>query len=313
MSVEVGDGPQDSRTAPPRVSVCVLNHNYAQFLGQAIESCLAQEPGDYHLEEIVVLDDGSTDESLDVCARYGDRVRVVPLEHGGFAATLTESVRRCRGDWLALLDADDWFAPGKLRTVAPRLRPGVRFVQHWEHVVDGEGQPLVPGAHPGGNTSTLLVERAAVTQLLPVTNEKYFHVLDDLGHGIRLTEPLTAYRVHGANMTDRERPGVHQTYMAGVCEGIADRLTELRRRPPAWAGPTALRRLAWHYRAEARAHTVEAALQEGRRGAAWLPLLGELVLTVLAGRSYASRGPSIRSVLTGRPCVRLEPTSRKAS
>ncbi|MFH8802189.1 glycosyltransferase family 2 protein [Streptomyces sp. NPDC017936] len=296
-------------TAPPRISLCVLNHNYAHYLGRAVESCLAQEPGAYHLQEIVVLDDGSTDGSLDVCARYGDRVRVVALPHGGFGATLSEAVRRCTGDWVAFLDADDWFAPDKLRVAAAGLRPGVRFLQHWEYVVDGAGEALVPEPHPGGNTSTLLVHRASALSLLPVTNEKFFHVLDDLGLGARLPEPLTHYRVHASNMTDRATPGSHQDYMAGVCRALSARLTELAAAPPDWASAHALRRLALHYRAEAHAHTVEAALQRGRRPAAWRPLLAELLLTARAGRGWRSRLPSVRSVLTGRPCVRLAPAA----
>lgn len=297
--------------ALPGISVCILSHNYARFLGQAIDSCLAQEPGAYRLEEIVILDDGSTDETLTLCARYGDRVRVIARPHRGFAATLTESIERCRGRWVALLDADDWFAPARLRIAASHLRPGTLLVQHWEHVVDGDGLPLLPGPHPGGNTSTILISREAALKLVPVTNEKFFHVLDDLGRGVRLTDPLTFYRVHGGSMTDRVRPGVHQEYMAGVARDIAIRLTELRTAPPSWASRLGLRRLAWHYRAETRAHEVEAFLQKGQSIRAWRPLLRELGLTLLAGRSYHRRGPSIRSVLTRRPCIRLAPAHQE--
>ncbi|MBK6033657.1 hypothetical protein, partial [Streptomyces sp. MBT59] len=118
-------------------------------------------------------------------------------------------------------------------------------------VVDGDGSPLVPDPHPGGNTSTIIVDRAAALKLLPVTNEKFFHVLDDLGLGARMTHPLTFYRVHGDNMTDRATPGAHQEYMADVCGEIAVRLADLRITPPPWASRSALRRLTWHYRAEA--------------------------------------------------------------
>ncbi|MFI1648630.1 glycosyltransferase family 2 protein [Streptomyces avidinii] len=305
MFIEPTTGHEDATGRHPSISVCILSHNYAHFLTKAIESCLAQEPGDYHLAEIVVLDDGSTDHTLEVCAEFGDRIRVVPLPHGGFGATLTESVRRCVGEWVAFLDADDWFAPAKLRTVAARLSAGTLFVQHWEYVVDGEGELLVPDPHPGGNTSTILVRRTAALRLLPVTNEKYFHVFDDLGLGDRSSDPLTYYRVHGSNMTDRATPGTHQLYMAEVCRGISARMEELRRTPPAWAVSTALRRLSWHYQAEAQAHAVEAALQVGSWRSAWGPLVRELWLTALAGRGFRTRLPSIRSVLTGRPCVRL--------
>ncbi|MEU8507149.1 glycosyltransferase [Streptomyces brevispora] len=311
MDVDIALNAKGVGNTLPNISVCILSHNYAHFLGQAVESCLAQEPGDYRLEEIVVLDDGSTDRTLKVCAEFDSRIRVIPQPHRGFAATLTESVRHCRGDWVAFLDADDWFAPAKLRTASGYLRTGAMLVQHWEHVVDGDGSPLMPGPHPGGNTSTIIVDRAAALKLLPVTNEKFFHVLDDLGLGARMTHPLTFYRVHGDNMTDRATPGVHQEYMADVCGEIAARLAGLRATPPLWASQRALRRLTWHYRAEARAHEVEAALQRGRRRSAWGPLLRELASTVLAGRSYRDRGPSIHSVLTGRPCVRLAPSPQE--
>jgi glycosyltransferase involved in cell wall biosynthesis len=304
--------PANAVDAPPRISVFILSHNYARFLSQAIESCLAQEPGAYRLEEIVVLDDGSTDETMTICARYRNHIRVVAQPHRGFAATLTESVRRCRGEWIAPLDADDWFAPAKFRTIAASLRPGTLLVQHWEHVVDGDGLSLLSKPHTGGNTSTIVVNREAALKLAPVTNEKFFHVLDDLGKGVSLSDPLTFYRVHGENMTDRVHPGVYQEYMAGVALDIAVRLTELRATPPWWASRHALRRLAWHYRAESRAHEVEAALQLGHWPRAWGLLLRELGLTMLAGRSYRTRGPSIRSVLTGRPCVRFASAPREA-
>ena len=88
----------------PSISVCILSYNYGRFLGQAIDSALNQMPGDYRRAEVVVVDDGSTDNSLDVCAQYGERIRVVTCEHRGFADTLTEAIKQAEGDWVALLD-----------------------------------------------------------------------------------------------------------------------------------------------------------------------------------------------------------------
>jgi glycosyltransferase involved in cell wall biosynthesis len=104
----------------PSISICILNYNYGRYLGRAIGSVLQQLPGNYRIEEVLVIDDGSTDDSMDVCSRYGDRITIIRRPHQGFGAVLTASVHRARGDWVAPLDADDWFTPDKLAMVAAR-------------------------------------------------------------------------------------------------------------------------------------------------------------------------------------------------
>jgi glycosyltransferase involved in cell wall biosynthesis len=235
-----------SPAGTPRVSICILSYNYARFIGQAITSCVEQRPGDHVLEEVVVVDDSSTDSTRDVCRRFGD-VRLVELPHRGYAANLSSGVEHCRGDWVALLDADDWFVTHKLREVAPHLDHPVLLLRHMEHVVDVDGSPMRPEPHPGGNTSTLVVNRAAALELLPVTNELFFHVFADLGRCVDLDVPLTHYRVHDGSMTDRRDPARYQSYMAGVCAAVTGRLVQMSRNPPAWAEADELRRLAERY------------------------------------------------------------------
>lgn len=233
---------------PASVSVVVLNHNYGRYIGEALVSAIGQEPGDYRLAEIVVIDDGSTDQSHTVYGRF-PTVRVVRKGHEGFAATLTRAVRESSGDWIAPLDADDAFTSDKLRTLAPHLAdPALLLIQHGEYVVDAVGRPFGEGTHPGGSTSTLVVRTDAAADLLPVTNELFFHVLADLGHGIRLPEPLTRYRVHEASMTDRRTPGVFSDYMAGVCDDLAVRLDQLSTSPPTWADAARLADLGIEHR-----------------------------------------------------------------
>lgn len=195
----------------PSVSIVVLNHNYERYVGEALASVVGQEPGDYCLAEIVVIDDGSTDRSHDVYARFPG-VRVVRKAREGFGATLTRAVAEASGNWLAPLDADDTFAPDKLRTLAPHLADPARLlIQHASYFVDAAGRPLAEGTDPGGSTSTLVVRTDAARDLLPVTNELFFHVLADLGHGICLPEPLSRYRVHEESMTDRRTPASSPT------------------------------------------------------------------------------------------------------
>lgn len=107
---------------PPFFSIIICNYNYGRFVGDAIDSCIAQRyPTD--LFEVIVVDDGSTDESRQILAGYAGRpnVIVVMQENGGQAAAFAAGVRRARGDYVCLLDADDLFAPDKLAAVGQRI------------------------------------------------------------------------------------------------------------------------------------------------------------------------------------------------
>src|SRR5262249_32487274 len=135
-----------------------------------------------------------------------------------------------------------------------------------EYVVDADGQPYIEDTHPGGATSTLVVRTGAARDLLPVTNELFFHVLADLGHGTRLAEPLTRYRVHEASMTDRRTPGAFSHYMAGVCADLAAQLDQMPARPPTWADTAPLTDLAVLYRHRANKFRDDAQRQRAPAG-----------------------------------------------
>lgn len=94
------------------ISVIIPARNYGRFLGEAIGSVLEQdEPAD----EIVVIDDGSTDNTREVVRACGDRVRHVWQEAAGIAAARNRGLEETTGEWVAFLDADDIWTPGKLR------------------------------------------------------------------------------------------------------------------------------------------------------------------------------------------------------
>lgn len=299
--------------ALPSISVCILNYNYGRYLARAINSALGQRPGDYLLREVLVIDDGSTDESLEVCERYGSRITVLRRTHEGFGAVLSAAVRAARGQWIAPLDADDSFTTDKLAAIAPTLTEDRFLVQHWEHVVDANERPLLTKPHPGGNTSTLLVRREPALDLLPVSNEAFFHVFDYLGYGAKVTDPLTYYRVHDANMTDRANPGVFQDYLQGVNLEIATRLRELGSAAPPWADGRTLKRLSWHFTALAWGNARESAVQRGRRGVALAALSSEIRAALMARRAAHTHWLGAKSaarmrptVVVGRPPLRVE-------
>jgi len=112
--------------ASDSISVVVPTHNRAHLIERALDCALGQmQPGD----EIVVIDDGSTDDTEAVVGKYGDRVRYVRTENGGAGAARNRGVAEARCALVALLDSDDEWMDGKLdlvRTVF-RTRPDVLF------------------------------------------------------------------------------------------------------------------------------------------------------------------------------------------
>jgi glycosyltransferase involved in cell wall biosynthesis len=95
----------------PSVSVMIGFYNGARYLAEAIDSVLAQT---HPVHELIVVDDGSTDESGAIAAGYGPPVRCVRQERGGMAASRNRAIKEATGDYFAFLDADDRFPPEKL-------------------------------------------------------------------------------------------------------------------------------------------------------------------------------------------------------
>ncbi|MYU02120.1 MULTISPECIES: glycosyltransferase family 2 protein [unclassified Streptomyces] len=292
-------------SGPPRISCVILCHNYGRYLDRAITSCLEQEPGNFSLHEVIVIDDGSSDETEEVCLRHKDNVKVIRRSQQGFGQTLTDAFLVSTGDWVAPLDADDWFHPSKLRTCAEVMTGEPLFIEHWENVVDSNGNAMLSEPHPGGNTSTLVVHRDAAQSLLPASNEIFFHALREAGRGIALRDPLTFYRVHPRSMTDRSTPGVSQDYRADVCTAISNHLRAMRENPPGWATARQLQKISWHFRTLAFGHRVESAMQRERRLSAMLLIPGMLMGTLRARDPIAPWFRSLSSTIAGRPLVRL--------
>lgn len=94
-----------------RVSVVIPAFNCAPYIGQAVESVLAQTHPDV---EVVVVDDGSTDETRTVLAHFGSRIQVIDQPNQGVSAARNAGMHAAAGDYLAFLDADDWWYPEKL-------------------------------------------------------------------------------------------------------------------------------------------------------------------------------------------------------
>jgi glycosyltransferase involved in cell wall biosynthesis len=103
-------------TSPPLVSVIIPCYNQGTVLAEAIDSALAQT---YQHREIIVVDDGSTDQTADVAASYGARIRVVRQANRGLAAARNAGIANAHGTLIGLLDADDRWLPNKLEVEVP--------------------------------------------------------------------------------------------------------------------------------------------------------------------------------------------------
>lgn len=99
----------------PTISVIIPIWNRANSVGRAIESALSQELPDGYALEAIVVDDGSSDRPEEKLARFGDRIRLVRHPRNlGAAAARNTGCEAARGEYIALLDSDDWWLPGKL-------------------------------------------------------------------------------------------------------------------------------------------------------------------------------------------------------
>jgi glycosyltransferase involved in cell wall biosynthesis len=140
----------------PLVSVVIPNYNYARFLPQAIDSALSQT---YSNVEVIVVDDGSSDGSLDVVHSYEGRVRCFGQRNKGVAEARNLGIRESRGDLVAFLDADDVWVPNKLAEQVPLFEdPGVGMVYCGVQYIDEDGNSL--GISTGGLSGKILRELA---------------------------------------------------------------------------------------------------------------------------------------------------------
>jgi GT2 family glycosyltransferase len=123
------------------VSVVIPTYNRAHWLRQAIRSALQQS---HRPLEILVVDDGSTDDTAALCAEMGPPVRHVAQAHAGAAVARNRGLQEARGEYVAFLDSDDLWEPSKLEIhlAVHRALPHVGWSMSDCRVIDVEGRPL---------------------------------------------------------------------------------------------------------------------------------------------------------------------------
>jgi glycosyltransferase involved in cell wall biosynthesis len=203
-----------------KLSILINNYNYAPYLGACIDSALAQDHADL---EVVVVDDGSTDDSRAVIAGYGDRIVPVLKENGGQASSFNAGFAAASGEVLLLLDSDDAFLPGKASIVARQFAdPAIGWC--FDHVTTQEGAAIATDLqvrhadyrdamrrgsfpHVPVPTSGLSFRRETLGGILPMPTARDVVLSDNylkfaaafLAPGVVVETPLTFQRIHGTN------------------------------------------------------------------------------------------------------------------
>jgi glycosyltransferase involved in cell wall biosynthesis len=208
----------------PVVTVLVIAYNYGRFIAEAIDSVLAQEfPPDE--VEIIVVDDGSTDDTAERVRKYGPRVRYFCKPNGGQASALNFGIAKATGEIVTFLDADDFFLPGKLARVVGAFREHSEagMVYHqieewheesgkrcgWEFVAvsgDLREEPDKFTTYLTPPNLAISFRRSALSPLLPIPEQ--IRMLADcyiaalipfVAPVVAIPEVLAIYRIHGNN------------------------------------------------------------------------------------------------------------------
>ena len=210
----------------PLVSILINNYNYGRFLGEAIDSALNQT---YSNKEVVVVDDGSTDNSREIIASYQDRIIPVLKENGGQASAFNAGFEACKGDIICFLDSDDIFLPEKVIEVVEvfRQHQDIGWCFNRVSLVDSNtGQllrlsseslsgkcdfrsrmkmgrhPLIPRPPTSGTsfTPSLLQQILPISETITITSDKYLKLMAiALSKGFFLNKQLSVQKIHGDN------------------------------------------------------------------------------------------------------------------
>jgi hypothetical protein len=207
-----------------RFSIIIPNYNYGRFIGQAIESALAVDWPDL---EVIVVDDGSTDDSREVIASFGTRIIAIFQPNGTQRVACNTGFARSTGDAVIFLDSDDLLMPSVARETAAVWSERVSKVQFQMMVVDGEGSPtgrVFPAYHPMPTPALIrawitdtsayptppgsgnVYSRKFLEKIFPLdelcgsaADSACLSVAPFLGDVITISKPLVQYRAHGQN------------------------------------------------------------------------------------------------------------------
>jgi glycosyltransferase involved in cell wall biosynthesis len=209
----------------PRVTVLIDTYNYGQFIEQAVESVLSQD-FPLHTVQILVVDDGSTDDTRSRLERFATKIQYLYKTNGGQATALNHGLAHAEGAIVALLDADDYWLPSKLRRVVQEFdeHPEIGMIYHRLlelNTETGDAKKSLFVAHCGYlpekpaeftryfpyPTSCVAFRRSILQQVLPIPEKLRVQADGYLGATMVFAAPILGideclgiYRIHGKNL-----------------------------------------------------------------------------------------------------------------
>jgi glycosyltransferase involved in cell wall biosynthesis len=208
------------------ISVVIINHNYARFLREAIDSTLEQTA---HGIQVIVIDDGSTDASREIIAEYGNKIHSILKSEGGHVSAFNIGAAESQGEAILFLDADDKLYPNCIDEVQTVWRRGLSKVQFQLDTIDDQGvdqsmpfpyfppdldarrvlqQALRHGTYPWTVSSGVAFAGDFIREITPIDDTIVFKSPDGFanklaplwGEVMTLRRVLGAYRVHDSNL-----------------------------------------------------------------------------------------------------------------
>ncbi len=215
------------------VSIIINNYNYGRFLAEAIDSALNQT---YSPVEVIVVDDGSTDNSRAIIARYGDRIVPILKKNGGIASAYNAGFAASSGEIICFLDSDDYFIPTKVELVVQEFQADSEIGWYFNtlRLIDDKTNKEIGLTRQHGvgkcdfrnlvkngtalyvpPSSGLCFRRSLLAQIMPIP-EVFRNGADGypmraapvLSPGFMMEQALTIMRIHGDNNSTlrRDRP-----------------------------------------------------------------------------------------------------------
>ena len=221
-----------------KVSVIIPTYNRGPLLEKAVDSVLAQSYDNY---EIIVIDDGSTDDTRARLANYNSKVRYIYQENSGPAAARNKGIKEAQCSLLAFLDSDDWFSPQKLETQLDRMQKEPHYlISHTDEIWYRRGKLLNQKKKhhkPGGyiferclelcavSMSTVMVRRelfdsiGVFDETLPCCEDYDFWLRASIRHPfLKIDEPLTSKDGGRPDeVSVQHRVGMDKYRIASIC------------------------------------------------------------------------------------------------
>jgi glycosyltransferase involved in cell wall biosynthesis len=212
----------------PSISVIIPVYNGEQFLAGAIQNVFAQQ---YHPLEVIVVDDGSSDDSAGIAATLGEQIRYTYQPNAGPAAARNTGMALARGKLITFLDVDDLWPPGKLHLQVQHLlqNPALQLVWGYTQIVrepnedqDGDGQRAVPPPSLLPLVGSILFRQTMLPriggfdpQLRTSEDVDWLLRVREAAIPLRVIHDVTLlYRLHGASLTHGKAPTEFKTLFA---------------------------------------------------------------------------------------------------